>query len=131
MVKKSNGVENPTFVLNHQSSEINTRHGIIVTTKLQGIDEVDDDEEEEEEDKNNLGFEKLSGEGHRIGLFVLKIRQRLSQLIEKEKTIAIYGLKLIFIIGFIIYFGFAMSKNYGTPVFPIHGNIFRGNSGII
>ncbi|CAF0969559.1 unnamed protein product [Rotaria sp. Silwood1] len=129
MVKKSNGIENPTFVLNHQSSEINTRHGIIVTTKLQGIDEVDDDEEEEEEDKNNLGFEKLSGEGHRIGLFVLKIRQRLSQLIEKEKTIAIYGLKLIFIIGFIIYFGFAMSKNYGTPVFPIHGNIFRGNSG--
>ncbi|CAF1231477.1 unnamed protein product [Rotaria sp. Silwood1] len=129
MVKKSNGVENPTFVLNHQSSEINTRHGIIVTTKLQGIDDVDDDEEEEEEDKNNLGFEKLSGEGHRIGLFVLKIRQRLSQLIEKEKTIAIYGLKLIFIIGFIIYFGFAMSKNYGTPVFPIHGNIFRGNSG--
>ncbi|CAF3490657.1 unnamed protein product [Rotaria sp. Silwood1] len=129
MVKKSNGIENPTFVLNHQSSEINTRHGIIVTTKLQGIDDVDDDEEEEEEDKNNLGFEKLSGEGHRIGLFVLKIRQRLSQLIEKEKTIAIYGLKLIFIIGFIIYFGFAMSKNYGTPVFPIHGNIFRGNSG--
>ncbi|CAF2723753.1 unnamed protein product [Rotaria sp. Silwood2] len=126
---RSNGLENSAFVLDQQSSRINTRHGIIVTTKLQDIEDEDDDEEEEEEDKNNVGFEKLSGEGHRIGLFVLKIRQRIIKLIEKEKTLAIFGLKLIFIIGFIIYFGFAMSNRYGTSAFPIRGNIFRGNSG--
>jgi len=37
--------------------------------------------------------------------------------------------KILFLIGFIIYFGFAMSKTYGTPPFPIRGNVFSGNAG--
>jgi hypothetical protein len=37
----------------------------------------------------------------------------------------------MFLIGFIIYFGFVMSEKYGTPAFPIRGNIFHGNSGRI
>ena len=32
---------------------------------------------------------------------------------------------------FIIYFGFAMSSQFGTPAFPIRGNIFYGNAGKI
>jgi hypothetical protein len=39
-------------------------------------------------------------------------------------------LKILVLIGFIIYFGFAMSARYGTPAFPINGNIFYGNAGI-
>ncbi|CAF5081566.1 unnamed protein product, partial [Rotaria magnacalcarata] len=63
------------------------------------------------------------------GLFVLEIRQKIVQIIEKEKDVTTFGLKLIFIIGFIIYFGFAMSSKYGKPAFPIDGNVFHGNSG--
>jgi hypothetical protein len=40
------------------------------------------------------------------------------------------ALKILFLIGFIIYFGFAMSVKYGTPAFPIIKNIFSGNAGM-
>ncbi len=43
----------------------------------------------------------------------------------------VYALKILFLIGFIIYFGFAMSERYGTPPFPIRGNVFTGNAGMI
>jgi len=62
-------------------SIINTVNGIIVTTKLQEIEEENDDD-----DQNNAGFEKLSEEGHQIGLFILKIRQQLIRIIEKKKV---------------------------------------------
>jgi hypothetical protein len=39
-------------------------------------------------------------------------------------------LKILLLIGFIIYFGFAMSVKYGTPTFPIVGNVFLGNAGM-
>ncbi|CAF1461296.1 unnamed protein product [Adineta steineri] len=54
---------------------------------------------EKEEDKNNVGFEKLPEDDHSNCLFVLKLRT------------------------------FAMSDKYGTPAFPIRGNLFRDNSG--
>jgi hypothetical protein len=39
-------------------------------------------------------------------------------------------LKILILIGFIIYFGFAMSEKYGTPAFPVRGNVFSSNSGM-
>ena len=68
------GIDNPVFI----SDIIKTANGTIITTKLQGIDDDDD--------KNNPGFEKLSGEGHSFGLFILKIRQRLVRIIEKQEV---------------------------------------------
>ncbi|CAF1038258.1 unnamed protein product [Rotaria sp. Silwood1] len=125
MTKKLNDLENPVFIPDPQSTRINIENGVIVTTQLQEADDEDDDDD----NMNDLGFEKLSSECQPIGLFVLKTRKQLIKIIEKQKTLTIYGWRLIFIIAFLIYFGFAMSKNYGTPAFPIHGNIFYENSG--
>lgn len=73
-IQKSTGVDNPVFV----SDIISTSHGIIVTTKLHGM--------EEENVGNNSEFEKLPGEGHPFGLFVLNIRERLSRVIDNQKV---------------------------------------------
>ena len=85
---------------------------------------------DENDEKYNAGFDKLPGEGNQIGLWVLKIRQFLFSIIKKQKIIVNYALKALFLIGFIIYFGFAMSTRYGSPAFPIRGNVFYGNAGI-
>lgn len=124
--QKSNGYENSTYS-SDQTLQSRRSSGIIVTTKLQEKEDivvVDGDE------NNNAGFDKLPGEGNQIGLWVLKIRQFLFSIIKKQKIIVGYALKALFLIGFIIYFGFAMSTRYGTPAFPIRGNIFYGNAGI-
>ncbi|CAM4803351.1 unnamed protein product [Rotaria magnacalcarata] len=132
MAKRSIAHENPAFVLDLLSYTIGNRDEMIVTTKLDEIEkeesgnEADDDDDD---DNNNGGFEKLSEKSNPFGLFVLEIRQKIVQIIEKEKDVTTFGLKLIFIIGFIIYFGFAMSSKYGKPAFPIDGNVFHGNSG--
>ncbi|CAF1338751.1 unnamed protein product [Adineta steineri] len=125
MTKNRNPHENPVFELDQQPYIINTTNGSILTTKLQSIEEEEDDDDE---DKNNAGFEKLPEDGHSNGLFVLKLRKYIIQIIQKQKTAVIYGLKLIFFIGFLIFFGFAMSDKYGTPTFLIRGNLFRDNS---
>ncbi|CAF1253529.1 unnamed protein product [Adineta steineri] len=119
------GRENPVFELDQQPYIINTTNGSILTTKLQSLEEEEDDDE----DKNNVGFEKLPEDGHSNGLFILKLRKYIIQIIQKQKTAVIYGLKFIFFSGFLIFFGFAMSDKYGTPAFPIRGNLFRDNSG--
>ncbi|CAF4683927.1 unnamed protein product, partial [Rotaria sp. Silwood2] len=124
-------LENPAFISDPPSTLINIRDEIMLTTKLQETRDKDDDDDDDDDDKNNSGFEKLSDEGHGIGLFLLQIRKKLIQIIKKQKTLTINGLKFMFIIGFLIYFGFAMSEDYGTPAFPIRGNIFHNNSGII
>ncbi len=72
--QKSIGHQNPVFT----SDIINTANGIIITTKLQEI--------EEDDENNNSGFEKLSGEGYAFGLFILKIREGLIRIIEKQKV---------------------------------------------
>ncbi|CAF1550035.1 unnamed protein product, partial [Adineta steineri] len=112
MTKNRNPHENPAFELEQQPYIINTTNGSILTTKLQSIEEEDDDDEE---DKNNVGFEKLPEDNYSNGLFILKLRKYIIQIIQKQKTAVIYGLKLIFFIGFLIFFGFAMSDKYGTP----------------
>jgi hypothetical protein len=53
---------------------------MIITTKLQEAEEDDDDE------KDNAGFEKLSGEGNRIGRLVLKLREGVVRVIVKQKV---------------------------------------------
>jgi hypothetical protein len=88
-IQKSIGHENPVFT----SDTINTANGILITTKLQQIEEEEDDD-----DKNNAGFEKLSGEGHPFGVFVLKIRERLIRIIEKQKVTKFSFISLIIIL---------------------------------
>ncbi|CAF1009470.1 unnamed protein product [Adineta steineri] len=105
-------------------------NGVIITTKLPNKTTVDeDDDDDNDEDKNNAGFERLPGEGNKMGIFIMKIRQIIVNFIKEFKSIIAYGLKILCLIGFIIYFGFAMSKKFGTPAFPIDGNIFSGNAG--
>jgi hypothetical protein len=87
-------------------------------------------QEETDVDKDNEGFEKLSGKGNKIGVIISKIRESLINIIKSQKTFVGYGLKILLLIGFIIYFAFAMSVKYGTPAFPIKGNVFSRNSGI-
>ncbi|CAF0788884.1 unnamed protein product [Adineta steineri] len=127
MTKNRIGRENPAFELDQQPYIINTTNGSILTTKLQSIEEIEDDDE----DKNNAGFEKLPDDGHSNGLFILKFRKYIIQIIQKQKTAVVYGLKLIFLIGFPIFSGFAMSEKYGALAFHIRGNLFRDNSGIL
>ncbi|CAF4517773.1 unnamed protein product, partial [Rotaria sp. Silwood2] len=129
MTTELKDLENPAFISDPPSTLINIRDEIMLTTKLQETRDKDDDDDDDDDDKNNSGFEKLSDEGHGIGLFLLQIRKKLIQIIKKQKTLTINGLKFMFIIGFLIYFGFAMSEDYGTPAFPIRGNIFHNNSG--
>ncbi|CAF1389785.1 unnamed protein product, partial [Adineta steineri] len=114
MTKDRNAHENPVFELDQQPYIINTTNGSILTTKLQSIEEEEEDDDDDE-DKNNVGFEKLPEDGHSSGLFVLKLRKYIIQIIQKQKTAVIYGLKLIFFIDILIFFGFAMSDKYGTP----------------
>ncbi|UJR35986.1 hypothetical protein I4U23_028726 [Adineta vaga] len=123
-VQISQTYENSGFV----KDQIDAESGVIITTKLQGNDK--EEEEEEDDDQNdNAGFEKLSGEGNKVGLVVLKLRDAIFQFIRGQKTIFVYILKVLCLVGFIIYFGFAMSSRYGTPAFPIVGNVFSGNAG--
>lgn len=127
--EKVNGYENSAFS-SDQTITSRRSSGIIVTTKLQ---ENENNEHEPgdnaDDEKINEGFEKLPGEGNRVGLLVLKSRDFLFSFIKKQKLIAGYVIKALFLIGFIIYFGFAMSVRYGTPAFPIKGNVFYGNAG--
>ncbi|CAF2016171.1 unnamed protein product [Rotaria magnacalcarata] len=129
---KPAGYENPVF----SSQELpgtSRRNGKIITTKLpekfDGNDGGGDDDDDDDEDKNNIGFERLPDEGHKVGLFVLKFHKFLVRMIKNERTIVVNAVKVLLLIGFIIYFGFAMSAQYGTPAFPILGNLFRGNYG--
>ena len=127
-ILKENSYDNSAFT-SDQTLVSRGSSGIIVTTNLQENENKDDDPADLE--KNNAGFEKLPDEGNRVGLLVLKIRDFLFSFIEKQKIIAGYVIKALFLIGFIIYFGFAMSVQYGTPAFPIKGNVFYGNPGRI
>ncbi len=70
--------------MDQEPSVLHSGHGVIITTKLQQIN--DDEEEDDDEDKNNVGFEKLSGDGDKVGLFVLKSRQSLVHIIKKQKV---------------------------------------------
>jgi hypothetical protein len=81
-IQQSIGYENPTF-FDQESSVPNLGNGKIVTTKLQKEEEDDDDDDD---DKNNKGFERLSGKGNPIGLFVVKIRKALIYIIKKQKV---------------------------------------------
>ena len=72
-LQKLTGHDNPAF-----SSVFNLANGVIVTTKLQAV--------EDEEEKNNVGFEKLPDESHPIGLFVSKVRERLIRFCERFKV---------------------------------------------
>ena len=71
-------MDNPIFL----SDIISTTNGIIVTTKLRKRER----EREDEIEKNNSEFEKLPGPGHPLGLFILKIREQLIRIIDKEKV---------------------------------------------
>ena len=60
------------------------RNGTVKTTNLQEKTEPPD--EDEPGDGNNEGFEKLPGDGNKIGLFVLKIREQMLSLIKNQKV---------------------------------------------
>ncbi len=74
--------------MDQEPSVLHSGHGVIITTKLQQIndDEEEDEDDDEDEDKNNVGFEKLSGDGDKVGLFVLKNRKSLVHIIKKQKV---------------------------------------------
>lgn len=80
------GVENSAYVLDLQSAILSAKDGILVTTKLQNLEAEDELENDDNEDKNNAGFDKLPGKGNPVGLFILKIHNRLFEIIEKEKV---------------------------------------------
>ncbi|CAF1414845.1 unnamed protein product [Adineta ricciae] len=129
--KLSQTYENSGFV----NDRTDTGSGVIITTNLPESDNkndnghADDDDDDNDDQKDNVGFEKLTGDGDKVGLVVLKVRDRLVRLIAKRKKIVVYALKVLCLIGFIIYFAFVNTKKYGTPAFPIDGNIFSGNAG--
>ncbi|UJR10076.1 hypothetical protein I4U23_014298 [Adineta vaga] len=125
MTKKFTDYDNSGFVTDLQPYVINTRNGLVVTSKLRKNEE----EEDYDDDKDNIGFDKLTDEVQPSGLWILRFRKRIFKLIEQRKTTVIYGMKLFFLLAFIIYFAFVMSEKFGTPPFPIRGNIFYGNSG--
>ncbi len=116
------GYDNPVY-LDEAPVKRNVENGIVITTKLEEYANIDDN-------KDNAGFEKLPEKGNKVGLIIFKSREFFVNIVRKQKTFASYGVKILFLIGFIIYFGFAMSVKYGTPAFPIKGNVFYGNYGI-
>ena len=46
-----------------------------------------------------------------------------------RQNLSAYGLKILLLLGFIVYFAFAMSSRYGRPAFPVRGYLFSNNSG--
>ncbi|CAF4029869.1 unnamed protein product, partial [Rotaria sp. Silwood2] len=126
--QKSAAYENPVFS-DQRPSITNLGNGTIVTTKLEIKNDEEEQDDDDDEDKNNAGFEKLTGDGHKLGLFVLSMHQFLVRTIMKESKVAFNAIKILLVVGFIIFFGFAMSENFGTPAFPIRGNVFYGNQG--
>jgi len=77
LIEKSISYDNPGFH-DQKSSALNLENGIIVTTRLQ--------EPEDDDDKTNEGFEKLSGQGNKLGIFLLVIRKSLVDFIKKQKV---------------------------------------------
>ena len=69
---------NPAFVPDQHLSVIELGKGTIVTSRLQ---ETDEDLE-----KNDSGFEKLPDDGNRLGLLVLKVRERIAGIIDKQRV---------------------------------------------
>ncbi len=72
--------------MDQEPSVLHSGNGVIITTKLQQTNDDEEEDDEDEEDKNNVGFEKLSGDGNKVGLFVLKSRQYLVHIISKQKV---------------------------------------------
>ncbi len=73
--------------MDQEPSVLHSGNGVIITTKLQQTnDEEEEEDDDDEEDKNNVGFEKLSGDGNKVGLFVMKNRQYLVHIISKQKV---------------------------------------------
>ncbi|CAF3476228.1 unnamed protein product [Rotaria sp. Silwood1] len=125
--QKSVSYDNPVFS-DQRPSITSLGNGTLVTTKLE-IKNGEADDDDDIEDKNNEGFERLTGDGHKLGLFVLSMHECLVHIIKKEKKLSLIVIKILLLVGFIIFFGFAMSEKYGTPAFPIRGNVFYGNQG--
>jgi hypothetical protein len=98
LIEKSISYENSGFH-GQQSSALNLENGIIVTTRLQ-------EPEDDDDDGNNVGFERLSGQGNKFGVFLLVIRKSLVDFIKKQKVC-----KTIVFVGFIFrYFSIDYSR---------------------
>ncbi|CAF3470016.1 unnamed protein product [Rotaria sp. Silwood1] len=67
--QKSVSYDNPVFS-DQRPSITSLGNGTLVTTKLE-IKNGEADDDDDIEDKNNEGFERLTGDGHKLGLFVL------------------------------------------------------------
>ncbi|CAF1263128.1 unnamed protein product, partial [Didymodactylos carnosus] len=109
-----------------------TKQMIVVdSTKMKNSNKNNDVDNQlnDDSENDNEGFEELESKGNRIGLLLLKWRNMILTLVTKHKTETRYGVITLLSILFIIYFGFAMSPRFGTPPFPVRGNVFTGNSG--
>ena len=69
---------NPAFVPDQHLSVVELDKGTIVTSRLQQVDE--------DVEKNDSGFEKLPGEGNRLGLLVLKVRELCVGIIDEQRV---------------------------------------------
>jgi len=72
--------------VDQEPSVLTSGNGVIITTKLQQTNDDEEEDDDDDEDKNNVGFEKLSGDGNKVGLFVMKNRQYLVHIIKKQKV---------------------------------------------
>ena len=89
-IQISQTYENSGFV----KDQIDAGSGVIITTKLQENDK--EEEKEDDDDQNdNAGFEKLSGEGNKVGLVVLKLRDAIFQFIRGQKVYTQFLSKII------------------------------------
>ena len=71
------------------NDQTDTGSGVIITTSLPESDNKNDNghaDDDNDDQKDNAGFEKLSGDGNKVGLVVLKLRDQLVRLIAKRKV---------------------------------------------
>lgn len=87
------------------NDQTDTGSGVVITTSLPETDNKNDNghtDGDNDDLNDNVGFEKLSGDGDKVGLVVLKLRSQLVGLIAKRKV----WRKVIShrILSFVVYF---------------------------
>lgn len=78
LIQNSASYENQVFVTDEILGP-NFENAVVVVKKLP-------DSEKDDIDQNNAGFEKLSGEGNKLGLFLCQIREKVVVVIRKKKV---------------------------------------------
>lgn len=96
--------ENPAFDTENSTEEVRP-NGKTIETPV--VTQPEEEQEEGDDEEDNVGFEKLTEKGNKIGLFVYNLRENLIDFIRKQK-VSIIDRFIFEIFHFLFSVGWAM-----------------------